>query len=228
MTTQQQREYFGENGFIVVPGSIAPEDLARIHADIIALNWRECEENIWSSPSASQLVENAPVIVALRACYGEIHCFKCVYVSASPRENAPDGARRQPLHLDYGTEEFSGDTRNLSPSWVNVGFYLSDLTPERGPLWVVPKSNHQYGLIPGSDLEYLDNAAKMVLARAGDAVLFHCFTAHAGGFNFSQSARQAIFFSFRPNWARLLGQESKWPEAAFVGATPARKKILEG
>ena len=227
MSLQQQGEYFGENGFVVIPGAIAPEELARLHADIIALNWQAREESIWASKAAAALVENASVIAALRACYGEIHCFKCVYVSAPPRDDS-SGARRQPLHLDYGTEEFSGDARNLSPSWVNVGFYLSDLTPERGPLWVVPKSNHQYDLVPGSDLEHLDNAARMVLAKAGDAVLFHCFTAHAGGFNFSDSARQAIFFSFRPNWARLPGQASNWPQAAFLSATSERKKLLEG
>lgn len=125
---------------------------------------------------------------------------------SAPLGNSPGAASRQILHLDYGTEEYSGDARNFSPSWVNVGFYLTNLTPQRGPLWVVPRSNRRYELRPGSDLEFLDGEAQIVLAKAGDAVLFHCFTAHAAGFNYSDSPRQALFCSFRPDWARLPGQ----------------------
>lgn len=213
-SSEQQREYFGANGFLVVPNAIAPEHLVRIHADISTLNWGPREEEISQSAAVAGLIENPAVTAAIGACYGPaFHCFKHVYVSASLMNESPKAARRQALHLDYGTGEYTGDPRNLSPSWVNVGFYLRDLTPQRGPLWVVPRSNRNYSLIPDSDLEHLDSDAQMVLARAGDAVLFHCFTAHAGGFNFSDAPRQAIFFSFRPDWARLPGQKKELPAA---------------
>jgi ectoine hydroxylase-related dioxygenase (phytanoyl-CoA dioxygenase family) len=201
LTPQEQREYFSENGFLVIPGVISQDQFSRIRQEITDSQWGEREERFESAPSVAGLTKNAAVGTAISEIYGPSHCFKSVYVCAPPL-GVSNGAQRQHLHLDYGTEEYSGDTRNYAPSWVNVGFYLCDLTPERGPLWVVPRSHRRYNLIPDDNLEFLDSEAKMVLASAGDAIMFHCFTAHAGGFNFSTSPRAALFCSYRPDWTQ--------------------------
>jgi len=229
MTADEQRAFFGEHGFLVVPGAIPPAPLATIHDDIARLNWREREDHFWSSEAAAQLVENPAVTAAVRACYGpDIRFFKGLYVSRPPAPREANKPTRQGLHLDYGTAENSADVRNLSPSWVNVGFYLTNLTPDHGPLWVVPGSNRRYDLAPGKSVESLSGSAQMVLAKAGDAVLFHCFTAHAGGYNFSDSPRNALFFSYRPKWAQLPTQNEVWPDAVLAAAPPERRRLLTG
>ena len=229
MTADEQRAFFDEYGFLVVPGAVPPAQLATIREDITHLNWREREDNFWSSPATGQLVENPAVTAAVRACYGpDIRFFKGVYVSRPPAPRDATKPTRQGLHLDYGTRENEADMRNNSPSWVNVGFYFTNLTPDHGPLWVVPGSNRRYDLAPGKSVEHMSGQAQMILAKAGDAVLFHCFTAHAGGYNFSDTSRDALFLSYRPKWAQLPTQNEVWPDAVLASASPELKRLLTG
>ena len=229
LTANEQRAFFDEHGFLVVPGAVPPTQLASIREDIARLNWREREDNFWSSPATAQLVENPAVTTAVRACYGpNIRFFKGVYVSRPPAPRDLTKPTRQGLHLDYGTAENSADMRNFSPSWVNIGFYFTNLTPDHGPLWVVPGSNRRYDIAPGKSVESLSGSAKMVLAKAGDAVLFHCFTAHAGGYNFSDTSRDALFLSYRPKWAQLPNQNEVWPDSVLAAASPELRRLLTG
>jgi ectoine hydroxylase-related dioxygenase (phytanoyl-CoA dioxygenase family) len=229
MTPEAQRASFGENGFTVVPGAIKPDHLAEILSDIDRLGWGEKEANFWSSPAVARLVENEAVVAAVRNIYGpDIRFFKGVYVARPPAQRSSGELGRQGLHIDYSTAENAQDFRNFSASWVNIGFYFTDLTPDHGPLWVVPGSNHRYELGPGRSLEHLADDARMVLVRGGDAVLFHCFTVHAGGYNYSQASRRALFLSYRPVWAERPEHTAVWPETVITAASPERQRLLVG
>jgi ectoine hydroxylase-related dioxygenase (phytanoyl-CoA dioxygenase family) len=50
-----------------------------------------------------------------------------------------------------------------------------------GPLWVIPGINHLPRVISRHADDDLEAGARMVCAQAGDAVIFHCTTYHAGG-----------------------------------------------
>ncbi len=229
MTPEAQRAYYGENGFTIVPGAIKPDHLSEILSDIDRLGWGAAEHNFWSSPAVARLVENEAVLAAVRNLYGpDIRFFKGVYVARPPAQRAAGDLGRQGLHIDYGTAENAQDFRNFSASWVNIGFYFTDLTPDHGPLWVVPGSNRRYEIGPGRSLEHMAGDARMVLARGGDAVLFHCFTVHAGGYNYSQTSRRAIFLSYRPAWAERPEQMAVWPDPAIAAASPEGRRLLVG
>jgi Phytanoyl-CoA dioxygenase (PhyH) len=232
MTPESQREYFGEHGFVVVPGAIPPQEVSEILGDIDRREWREREDDFWSSPLVARLVENPAIVAAVRNCYGpDVRFFKGVYVARPPVESAlrtPEQPLRQNLHMDYSTAEDAQDFRNFAPSWVNVGIYFTTLTPDNGPLWVVPRSNRRYHLAPGPELERVSAEARMVLANAGDAVLFHCFTVHAGGYNFSDESRRALFLSYRPAWSQPPGPVPAWPDEVIAAASPERRRLLIG
>ena len=68
----------------------------------------------------------------------------------------------------------------------------------------------------------------MVLAKAGDAVLFHCRTIHAGGVMRSRRPRPSAFLSYRPGWAAPLGPVEEWPEHVMRGASPELRRLLAG
>jgi len=82
-----------------------------------------------------------------------------------------------------------------------------------------------YGVVPDSDLDHLQDQAKMVLAHAGDAVLFNCNTVHASSYNFSGEPRHALFFSYRPAWAKPVGPVPEWPEE-FIQSFPSEHRAL--
>lgn len=222
----EQARFFNDNGYIVIPAAMTQAEVAQAIAEIGEHGLRGTTEAIWEAPFTRRLVTNARLLAALTAIFGrEIRFFKGAYVETPASAAGLVNPRRKALHVDYGIGEPQGDLRNSAASWVNVAFYLTDLTPEHAPLWIVPGSNRDYAAVPASDLEHLAGRAQMVLARAGDAVLFHSNTVHAASENASAEARHALFFSYRPAWAKPAGPVPQWPED-FVRSFPAEHRGL--
>lgn len=226
LSPTEQARFYDENGFLVIPASLSADQVNRAIQEIQQFGLSGTTEEIWRAPFASELVINQKLLSALTAIFGnDIRFFKGVYVESPPDKKAGTRQIRKPLHVDYGIGEPEGDFRNSAASWVNVAFYLTDLTSEHAPLWVVPGSNRTYAVVPASDLEHFQDQAKMVLARAGDAVLFHGNTVHAASHNCSTRTRHALFFSYRPAWAKPAGLVKEWPEA-FVESFSAEHRSL--
>jgi phytanoyl-CoA dioxygenase PhyH len=226
MSPSEQAAFYDENGFLVVSQAISREDLAIVHHEIKSYGLTGLTADIWSVPSFAPLIENRKLLSALRTIFGEeIRFFKGAYVETPPIAVAGEKARPKVFHVDYGVGESGGDFRNSCASWVNVGLYLTDMTPELAPFWVVPGSNRHYDVVPSDDMESMADQAKIVLAKAGDAVFIHCMTVHAGGHNLSNTTRHAIFLSYRPAWARPVGRVPEWPKE-FIDKAPAKRKPL--
>ena len=220
MSLTERRDYFFENGFVLVPGVLNAARLQKIYGDIERAGLGE-RGTPFDIPEFAAQIANPEMLRTVRAIYGQdLRFFKGVYW-AKKQEPRSEMAR-QWLHFDWGTTEHADDFRNTSPSWVNVGMYLDSLTPDNGPLYIVPGSHRRLDLAPGTRVEAeFSTHVRRVLARAGDAVLFHCFTAHAGGHNFSNGPRRALFYSYRPGWATPIGPVPEWPESAaamFINA----------
>lgn len=226
LSITDQANFFDENGFLVIPAALSQSEVRQAIEEIRQFGLRGTTEDIWKAPFASQLVTNRKLLSALTAIFGkDIRFFKGAYVESPPENGGADRQLRKALHVDYGIGEPEDDLRNSAASWVNVAFYLTDLTPDHSPLWVVPGSNRTYRVVPASNLEHLQGQAKMVLARAGDAVLFHGNTVHAASHNFSTGTRHALFFSYRPAWAKPSGPVLEWPDA-FVQDFPLEYRSL--
>jgi ectoine hydroxylase-related dioxygenase (phytanoyl-CoA dioxygenase family) len=229
MSASEQRKFFAKNGFVGVSEAIPREELEKIHREIAEFGLSGLTEHIWAVPSFAPLIENKKVLSALRNIFGdEVRFFKGAYTDSPPRGPVGANSTRTGFHVDYGVGEASGDFRNSCASWINVGFYLTALTPENSPLWIVPGSNHDYSIIPCSNLEHWEKDARMVLAKAGDAILFHCNTVHAGGYNVSNEGRRAVYLSYRPAWARPVGPVPEWPKEFVDSAPPERRRLLLG
>lgn len=224
MNADQQREYFGDNGFLVVPSVMCAAEIQLFLQEIEALGSpRRLENELWTLPAFVPQVSNSKLVAAVSNLLGpDLRFFKAAYTATIP------GSPCQPLHLDQNTCSSPGDYRNTSASWLNVGIYLTDLTPEHAPLWVVPGSNKRYDLIPGANMEALQPKARMVLARAGDAVLFHRSTLHAAGANHSDRVRHGVFLSYRPAWAKPTGPIAEWAPEHVHKIRPRSRYLVTG
>lgn len=226
LSDTEQARFFNENGFLVIPAALSQQEVKQAIKEIGDHGLKGTTEDIWKAPFTKKLVVNAKLLSTLSAIFGkEIRFFKGAYVETLPDAAGTFRQQRKALHVDYGIGEPEGDIRNSAASWVNVAFYLTDLTPEHAPLWVVPGSNREYSVVPASDLEYLQGKAKMVLVRAGDVVLFHSNTVHAASHNLSGETRHALFYSYRPAWAKHAGQVPEWP-AEFIRSFPSEYQGL--
>jgi ectoine hydroxylase-related dioxygenase (phytanoyl-CoA dioxygenase family) len=217
------------NGFVVVPGAFEPSSIVQIVSD---LEKREDElaeltEDFWLEDSFLALIGNDKVVAAITNIFGtKIKLFKAAYLRISPMGKSKIRTTRQTLHIDYGGGERIGDFRNSCACWVNVGFYMTPLTVEHGPLWVVPGSHHLVNLVPDTSMEFLFEKAKMLLVNAGDAVIFHSFVAHCGDANRSSTTRHAFFLSHRPYWAKHVGPVREWSEDLLMRVSPEKRELL--
>ncbi|MDX6443622.1 MAG: hypothetical protein QOH71_696 [Blastocatellia bacterium] len=227
MSASEQRTFFAMNGFLVISEAISSQELREIHREIDAVGLAGLTADIWGVRSFAPLIENKKTLSALRNIFGdELRFFKGAYTDSPPRGPVGSRSTRTGFHVDYGVGESDQDFRNSCASWINVGYYLTDLTPENSPLWIVPGSNRDYSIVPCSDMEHMDKDSRMVLAKAGDAMMFHCMTVHAGGYNVSKDARRAVYLSYRPAWARPVRSVPEWPEEFIESAPPERKRLL--
>jgi SAM-dependent methyltransferase len=229
MSVQDQARFFFENGFVVVPGAISSSEAAGMVEEIKRAGITKSGEDIWGAASLLKLIENPKVVPLLQLIYGEeIRFFKGAYSITPPLGIPGKRPERNPLHVDYGIGERTGDFRNSCACWVNIGFYLTDLTPECAPLWVVPRSQLILNKQTPEAMDTLNKDARMVLAKAGDAVLFHCFTSHASSLNVSETTRHALFYSYRPSWAKPIGLVAEWSQEFIDQAPLNRRWMLEG
>ncbi|MBV9064354.1 MAG: phytanoyl-CoA dioxygenase family protein [Methylobacteriaceae bacterium] len=229
MTAAEQRAFFSQNGFLVVPQAFSRDELQAMYREIeqyqLEKNPKDMMEAFCTAPSFAAMIDNPKIISAVRSVLGpDVICFKGAYVVKKSKENGA-GPHRSALHMDYAIGESEGDFRNSNAMWVNVACYLTDMTFEHAPFAVVPGSHHHYHLTPGTDMESLKDDAVTVLAKAGDALIFLHNTVHAGGANVSGSTQHILFCSYRPTWARPIGRVVEWPKA-FVAKTSGDRQNL--
>lgn len=231
MAAEEQRHYFGSNGFLVIPNAISTEQLKDMFLDIKRYSpdssLEVANKAFNNIPTFSSCIENPNIVPVIKNLLGEkITCFKGDYVAKKPALGAQKDAYRTALHVDYGIGLDTGDFCNTSPSWLNVAIYLTDMSLQHGPFSVVSGSHQAYHLTPGTDMEHLSDRASMILAKAGDAVVFNCFTVHAGGGNVSDSTQHIVFCSYRPTWTKPIGKVREWPASFIKNSPPERQALL--
>ncbi|MDP6650912.1 MAG: phytanoyl-CoA dioxygenase family protein, partial [Gammaproteobacteria bacterium] len=228
LSPEQQREHYAEYGFVLLPNVVSPEQMANIAEEAGGSPRYDFIER-WPGPALEATITNPKLLEALRRCYGEdIRFFKAVYEEWRDHSEENRQRGRQRLHRDYTPTPENGDYRNSCASWGNVGYYLIDLEVDEGPLWVVPRSHKLAWTSQDSNFEQYASDARMVLAKAGDAVMFHNLTIHAGGIMRSGKPRPSVFPSYRPAWAAPLGTVHEWPEVIVDQASPALRRLLAG
>jgi ectoine hydroxylase-related dioxygenase (phytanoyl-CoA dioxygenase family) len=230
MSAVEQRAFFAENGFLVVPEAFSTAELETMYREIeeyaLEKSPKEMMDAFCTAPSFGAMIDNPKIISAVRTVLGpDVICFKGAYVVKKSKK-AGEPPHRTALHMDYAIGEGEGDFRNSNAMWVNVACYLTDMSFEHAPFAVVPGSHHQYHLVPGTDLEELKSDAVTVLAKAGDALIFLHNTVHAGGANVSGLTQHILFCSYRPSWARPIGRVVEWPKGFIAKAPPERQRLI--
>ena len=228
MTLDQQQEHFSEQGFVLLPQIVSSDHIARVRSEVEGVDRYDFIERR-PGPHMEQLITNPTLLQPLRRCYGEhLKFFKSVYAEWRDVNADKKKRGRQGLHRDYRPDPLDGDYRNSCASWCNVGHYFIDLEINEGPLWVVPGSHKLAWTNTHGPLEQFANDACIVLAKAGDAVMLHNLTIHAGGVMSSGRPRPSLFQSYRPSWAAPLKTVPEWPEAVVKKASPDLRRLLVG
>ena len=234
LTNAERARWLEVEGFLVMPGLISPGVLTTVREELDQLEliprdyseftrgnaegpWLEC-------PETSKLMALPEVTGFLEDLFGdELICNSCGYDVSLP------GHPGIAIHTDaqpYGSEIFG--VQASSPVLIRVLFYLDDLTPERAPFKVIPKSHLSLHRDGNPYNRYLaHDGERMVNCPAGSAVLINQKVFHGNYPNHSDSQRRLLAYAYRPTWAGPIGEIEEW-DSDKVAAMPPEVQSLMG
>lgn len=208
MTTGQRIQALEVEGYCIFPDSLSADQVATIGAELhrlptVAVDYSEhqrgCPEVEWTnSPRSISLIAHRPMTDFLETLFGdEPLCESCGYSLSEP------GHPGIAVHTDsqpYGSKIFG--LKASSPVLVRVLYYLDDLTPERSPFKVIPRSHlslHKDGNPYNRFLRH--DGEVMVTCKAGTAVVINQKVFHGNYPNHSDLNRRLLAIAYRPAWA---------------------------
>jgi ectoine hydroxylase-related dioxygenase (phytanoyl-CoA dioxygenase family) len=234
LTPRDQVRHLELEGFVVIPDLLSPERLAAMHAELARLpteatdyseNQRSCKDVQWTdSPTSIDTIALPAMIEFIERLFGdELICTSCIYALSRP------GHPGIALHTDaqpYGSEIFG--VQASAPRLVRVLYYLDDLTPERSPFKVIPRSHLSLHADANPYKRYLSHPEEvMVTCRAGSAAIINQCVFHANFPNSSRHDRGMLAIAYRPAWSGPIAEVPDWP-AEKVARLPNHVRRLFG
>jgi ectoine hydroxylase-related dioxygenase (phytanoyl-CoA dioxygenase family) len=230
-----------EDGFVLVPGALSPDEVAATRAALDRLQhfgldakwnnggkWHfKCvfnRERLWLNRS-----DQAGIIELAEKLMGD----QCHLIGMSAWKTFPGGDQPY-LHVDklwapYLPESVWEDPRfRLPPHICTAHYYLQDQTPDLCPTYVIPGS-HRAGRGPANgETTWKGRAAEPVLCRAGDCLFFRSEVWHGGSANTSDRVRYLLQVHYAH---RDVAQKfSPWPfhlnPEILAVATPRQRRLL--
>lgn len=220
MLTAEERTQFLENGFLHVRGMLDREHLSRMQAEF---------DRVWESEGAPvsrgkllkhrsfiELIEHPGIIDRQRALFGSQ--TQLLQYDLLRQEAGSDF----PLRFWHRDFVFPGDV----PLAVNAILYFDDMTDERGPTYVLPRSHRGPDLpVPGT-LDAPMPGEVPVHASAGDAVFINGAIWHSGSRNRSAGLRRAAYLYYGYWWLKRYSEHEPLPTEALINADRQRLELL--
>lgn len=218
LTTPQRIRHLEIEGYVVLPDVIPPAALELIRREVDRLptkatdyseNQRGYSDVQWTdSPTCIDLIALPAMLQFLTTLFGdELICTSCVFALSRP------GHPGIAIHTDsqpYGSQIFG--LQASCPRLVRVLYYLDDLTPERAPLKVIPRSHLSLHADGNPYHRYLRHPEEvMVTCRAGTAAIINQAVFHANYPNVSADDRRLLAIAYRPAWAGPIMEVPDWP-----------------
>ncbi len=230
----EQIRHLEVEGYVVLPELLDAHLVQRLRDELADLPVRaknyseyivtsDSQQPQWHSRAAAELIGHPPLIDFLTDLMGPDIIFTRGFYT-----HAMQGAPSISMHTDgqpYGSSIF--DYEGSSPRLLRVLYYLDDLTPERAPLRVVPRSHLSYHADGNPYNRYLSHPGeKTICVKAGSAVLFPVELFHATHPNLDPEPRRLIQYGYRPAWAGPIADVPEWDPDLVANAPEAAKPFL--
>ena len=220
LTQAEQIRSIELDGFVVIPNALRPDDVESIRTELDRLptrgvdyspHQRGCSDVQWTdSPAAIEAVGNPIAVEFLSSLFGDdLICTSCGLSVSEP------GHPGIAIHTDaqpYGSKIFG--LQSSSPILARVLYYLDDLTPERSPFKVIPRSHLSMHRDANPYHRFLSHPDElMVTCKAGSAAIINQKVFHGNFPNHSKSERRMFAIAYRPAWSGPIGEvEERDPE----------------
>ena len=219
MLTQEQKQFYDDNGYVVVRGLLTPEEAATYRQEI-----HDLAERLSAKRNIDATWASADTVTAKKTSL--LHCHDVQFQSAALARllvderltgaasdiigpnvqlhhtkmfiKPPEKGSPFPMHQD--APFFPHDNHSMIAAIV----HFDDAPIEKGCVRVVPGS-HKLGMLPHisegsyhlSPEEYPVSEALPIEAKAGDVLFFSYLTIHGSGLNESDEARTTVLIQMR-------------------------------
>jgi ectoine hydroxylase-related dioxygenase (phytanoyl-CoA dioxygenase family) len=255
MLTPEQVQSYKDNGYIALSNILSDSEIAHLCAvtddflersrsvtksdDVFDLEeghtaehprLRRIKRPIKQHPAYEQILHHPGLLAVLQQLMGPAIRHYGLKLNLKP------GGGGEPVewHQDWAYYPHTNDDLCV------LGIMLDDVTPENGPLLVVPGSHkgpvldhHQDGMFVGAVTDPAAEAmypkAVPLLGKVGDITIHHTRTLHGSGANLSPGYRRILFLTLRAADAWPLTEMPESLEAfndmMLVGETPASPRL---
>jgi hypothetical protein len=241
--TEEQLEQLTREGYLVRPRLIPPGLLERLRAAADEIEAAHLPHTNVSNaafgglfvrnlidlhPVFQELIEYAPLVSVARAMLGpQVQVHGSVLRVSYP--DKPEQAVEWHFHQRVVPEPRPPLFRR--PEVIDNLIYLDDLTPDSGPLVVLPKTHLLDEALPAGD--HADKPGQVVVTcPAGSVVTSTAALWHrALGSTPAGGKRRLVIFGFSPTWMKQVDRPSAGAghgltDALIPGATPEMRELL--
>lgn len=234
MTRPEQIRHLEVEGYVVLPKILDAPLIERIkseladadmtHTSYSTSQTRSNTQPQWISRTVAELIGYSPMIAFLKDLLGPDIVFTRGFF-----QRTLHGSPGISLHTDgqpHGSNLFGYE--GSCPRLLRVLYYLDDLTPERAPFRLVPRSHLSFHADASPYVRYKWHPEEITLVvPAGSAVIVPSLLLHGSHPNKDPHARELVQLGYRPAWAGPIQPVEEWDPALVAAAPDAAKPFLQ-
>jgi ectoine hydroxylase-related dioxygenase (phytanoyl-CoA dioxygenase family) len=234
MTRPEQIRHLEVEGYLVLPSILDADMVARIkseladaemsHTSYSVNQTRGVEQPQWISPAAAELIGYPPLIDFMTDLMGP----EIVFTRGFFQRTLP-GSPGISMHTDgqpHGSNLFGYE--GSCPRLLRVLFYLDDLTEQRAPFRLIPRSHISFHAEASPYARYTSHPEEItIIVPAGSAVLIPSLLLHGSHPNKDSQPRELLQLGYRPAWAGPIQPVEEWDPALVAAAPEIAKPFLK-
>ena len=239
--TDEQRQFFDDNGYLVVPNVLSAEQvkhLVQVSDRLIELFDRDSpyvqrRPGIVEEAEFHPLLAMSPTVpLVTQLLSPNIHLHTTAIIYKRPQSgNDPEVVRERGWHRDIGmTEDLGHD--NLFRAGIKVGYCLTDFPQPRSGFTMLVPGSHLIPtplLIPKKEVDPVGTVD--LCLKSGDAFLFENRIFHTSAPNLSRRTSKVILLGYSYRWmgGRKSNMEQVQPDKSVLDQVDdIRQQLLGG
>jgi hypothetical protein len=234
MARPQQIRHLEVEGYVVLPGildagriALIKEELADAemgHTSYSVNQTRSATQPQWLSRAVAELIGFPPMIDFLTDALGP----DIVFTRGFFQRTLP-GSPGISIHTDgqpHGSDLFGYE--GSCPRLLRVLYYLDELTPQRAPFRLIPRSHLSFHAEASPYVRYKSHPEEITLvAPSGSAVVVPSMLLHGSHTNKDTKPRELVQLGYRPAWAGPIQPVEEWDEQLVADAPEIARPFLK-
>ena len=234
MQRAEQIRHLEVEGYVVLPRILTADWIKRIKAELAEAEMahtsyseyqtRSVLQPQWISRAVAELIGYPPLVEFLHDLMGS----DIVFTRGFFQRTLP-GSPGISMHTDgqpHGSNLFGYE--GSCPRLLRVLYYLDELTPQRAPFRLIPRSHLSFHAEGSPYVRYKSHPEEITLVvPAGSAVLVPSMLMHGSHPNQFPQPRELVQLGYRPAWAGPIQPVEEWDAELVAGAPEIAKPFLQ-